>query len=163
MADGNRLGIQLDLETFVHIGRLMLIPTILKDPQAYRGIAAVALLGALAIQDPPDAGKARRQFTDEEKRRIDNVLEFFVARFIRQERWTTRDDPVFSAIYHLLQDRLITRAEAVDLASPLLEVQKTAEQDAFRSRVNRWATARGLALPRHTKRTPRKLNGRNQA
>ena len=151
--------IRVDLDTFVLASRLLLIPTITKDPEVYRGIAAIALLGGLVIKARPDADNRRIEHSDEEKQRVDDVINFF-AQLIKQEQWEKPDDPVFSAIYHLLRDRIITRAEAVALATPRLESPKTAEQDAFRSRVNRWATARGLPPIQHTKRTSRKLNGR---
>ena len=158
---GRIFPIQVDLDTFVLASRLLLMPTISKNPEIYRGIAAIALLGGLVIKASPDADNRRIEHSDEEKQRVDDVINFF-AQLIKQEQWEKPDDPVFSAIYHLLRDRIITRAEAVALATPRLESPKTPDQEAFRSRLNRWVAARGLPPIGQTKRTSRKLNGRKQ-
>ena len=151
--------VRVELDMFVQTGRIMLTPTQKEDPKARAGIMAIAALGGLAVKAQLLADTDSINLTDEEQQRIRDVLNF-MDHLIKEEHWKKPDDPVFSAIYHLLQQRVITRAQAVDIATPRLESPKTAEQDAFRSRVNRWATGRGLPLLGQTKRTPRTLSGR---
>ena len=62
--------------------------------------------------------------------------------YAEREQWTTRLDPLLSACYHMLRDKLVTRRGAAEFASQ--QLNEYVDPEAWRKRVDRWAMARGL-------------------
>lgn len=160
MPDGSHFSVFIRVDEYITIGRVMvqLCPTPEDRMSMMQSVSTIALAGGTVIR--------QAQVTEEEHRRIFQTL-FVINTHREHEKWANASDPVMSAIYHLLNQRIITRGEAAQIAT--LEMGLSAdgtddqEKDAVRKRLDRWIVKRGLDPIGQPKRSPRKrLNGRKR-
>lgn len=145
--------IRIRADMFTAIGRTMMYMR--ANPEALiRGMIATAGLGGFLVKEST--------LSIEEHRKISDVLTA-IHYLSHKEQWNTLDDPMISAVYHLLIDRVITRGEAVTIAAFEIDSKLIGDQDAFRKKVDRWAEHRELPAIGQPKRRPRaQINGQKR-